>query len=156
MPQGDAGLPACTGAAADCLAIGEHIMSSELSRNASSVDQVSRWEEIQALSRKVASQDRAPTEVESALCGAVVRAREWLEELEATKELLAASRSEKPATWIQVSERMPEMIGNYLVTNEDGLRTIAWAFFNSRGQWCGYNTYYKNVTHWMPLPEAPK
>lgn len=45
--------------------------------NAATVDNDARWEEIQRIARRVAEQDSAPTEVESALCGAVTRAREW-------------------------------------------------------------------------------
>jgi hypothetical protein len=58
--------------------------------NPETVNRADRWIEIQALSAAIARKDGVPTEVESALCGAVVRAREWLEELEATKELFAA------------------------------------------------------------------
>ena len=41
------------------------------------IDQDARWLEIQRLSDAVARKDDAPGELESALCGAVWRAREW-------------------------------------------------------------------------------
>lgn len=58
------------------------------------VDRGARWTEIQALSRKVASKDGAPTEIESALCGAVVRARDALEENEHLREVIETLRDE--------------------------------------------------------------
>lgn len=69
-----------------------------------------------------------------------------------------------PATalgWIAVSERLPSnepgYVHNLLVVNKFGARDVA--------IWDGYAKYFENdghvlggheVTHWMPLPEAPK
>ena len=60
--------------------------------------------------------------------------------------------------WIKISERLPEDIGHYLVYyKECDIGCIAWSFYNSLGQWASsYNTFYEDITHWMPLPEPPK
>ena len=48
--------------------------------------------------------------------------------------------------WISVEDRLPEKLDTYLVCCKDGLVTMA--FFCER--------FNNTVTHWMPLPEAPK
>lgn len=55
--------------------------------------------------------------------------------------------------WIPVSERLPEIIGAYLIF--DGIE-IAWVFFNSDKNWASDNYFYHNVTHWMSLPQPPE
>jgi len=51
--------------------------------------------------------------------------------------------------WISVKDRLPETIGSYIVK---GSGKIAWAFYNSDGDWCYDNSRYTNLTHWQPLP----
>lgn len=61
--------------------------------------------------------------------------------------------------WISVKDRMPEShygeSDNVLVVDEIGIRKIL--CFDG-GCWCypTGETYGRNVTHWMPLPELPK
>jgi hypothetical protein len=55
--------------------------------------------------------------------------------------------------WIPVTERLPDVIGHYLVC--DGT-AIAWSFYNSDGRWCKTLGYYDDITHRMPLPPPPK
>lgn len=58
----------------------------------------------------------------------------------------------RPVRWIPVSERCPEKSGDYLVfddcrnlyVNEWHCLLKKWQYDDSR------------ITHWMPLPEAPK
>jgi len=59
--------------------------------------------------------------------------------------------------WISVTERMPDVCSDYLVTN-GVTQTVAslnlsgeWDFYDESAMWdCVY------ITHWMPLPEPPK
>lgn len=59
-----------------------------------------------------------------------------------------------PCEWISVEERLPERVGTYLVYTYKG--AIKFGDFR-----CYYAKNDKpqfdcDVTHWMPLPEAPK
>ncbi len=59
--------------------------------------------------------------------------------------------------WIPVTERLPEMSQNVLVANKRGkIYDIDKAWWN--GMYfdrCGKKPYF-NVSHWMPLPDAPE
>lgn len=59
--------------------------------------------------------------------------------------------------WIKCSERLPEKYVNVLVANRRGKQyDIDKAWWN--GMYfdrCGKKPYW-NVTHWMPLPDAPE
>lgn len=74
---------------------------------------------------------------------------------------ILASNSKQLASseWIPVTERLPEEDSKVLgVVKEEGYNRIAFVFY-SCGRWweCFYNGFTNiNVTHWMPLPEAPK
>lgn len=59
--------------------------------------------------------------------------------------------------WISVKDRLPYVIGNYIIYGGEDLHYIAWAFFNSKNKWVDFNktSFYETVTHWMPLPEPP-
>ena len=84
---------------------------------------------------------------------------EAADEIERLNGLLSQS-----STWIPVNERMPEMPGTYLVM-----------FTSKRGKWINHRPFVtecvftpgdklmwvivamdSEITHWMPLPEAPK
>ena len=52
--------------------------------------------------------------------------------------------------WISVDERLPEQANHYLTVSEEGIYV---RFYSS--EW-GWNHDFGEVTHWMPLPEAPK
>jgi hypothetical protein len=71
----------------------------EANSEASTVDTDARWKEIQELSHEIAYSERVPSRIESALCGAVVRAREAMQEVAQLKALQSASapQSETPA-----------------------------------------------------------
>ena len=53
--------------------------------------------------------------------------------------------------WISVEERLPQKHDEVLVFC-DGARQLD--FICSDGRW--YDHDHKKVTHWMPIPEAPK
>lgn len=57
----------------------------------------------------------------------------------------------KQSEWISVEERLPPKFENVFVCC-NGVLGID--FIGSTGQW--YESFPIAVTHWMPLPEAPK
>lgn len=70
-----------------------------------------------------------------------------------------------PSKWIPVTERLPEEEGWYLVytTPNREHKSInkarfckGYAWGNFEPYWCGAGGHWANVTHWMPMPEAPK
>ena len=69
-------------------------------------------------------------------------------------EMLYEAGYRKQSEWISVEERLPERVGTYLVYTYKG--AIKFGDFR-----CYYDKNDKpqfdcDVTHWMPLPEAPK
>ena len=67
----------------------------------------------------------------------------------AAKPLLAAG-------WISVSEKLPEVTKDYLVT--DGTAYMVAAFRLEKQEWDFWSIeWWSNdqVTHWMPLPSIP-
>ena len=67
--------------------------------------------------------------------------------------------------WTSVEERLPEKEGWYLVytTPDRKHKSINKAEFcngheydDFKPYWRGAGGHWSNVTHWMPLPEAPK
>lgn len=63
---------------------------------------------------------------------------------------------EMPKDWIPVSEKLPEMEGQYLVVRDDKIYCIA--DYDGDGEWMTWNlcNITRLVTHWQPLPDAPK
>lgn len=65
--------------------------------------------------------------------------------------------------WVKCSDRLPEETGTYLVFHEFGAIDTQ-MFSKVRKQWNAFDWDYPNaeenymqgITHWMPLPEAPK
>ncbi|HVI42550.1 MAG TPA: DUF551 domain-containing protein, partial [Anaerovoracaceae bacterium] len=57
--------------------------------------------------------------------------------------------ADRASRWIPVSERLPEKSQNCLCFFNDGSMAIGW----SNGE--PYK-FHPDVTHWMPLPAAPK
>ena len=55
--------------------------------------------------------------------------------------------------WISVYDRLPEMYEDVLYFNG---HSIGVDFICSDGTWCDEEVHGKPITHWMPLPEAPK
>ncbi len=72
----DAGLVMLTHCPKCGASIPDAPMRAERPANAMMASDEARWFQIQALARRVASKEGAPSELESALCGAVVRVRE--------------------------------------------------------------------------------
>lgn len=76
-----------------------------------------------------------------------------------TGELMPVTNLPTPAKWISVKERLPEDDRHVVVRVRDGEYQVAW---EENGHWfmenpcCTYESQLKDVTHWMPLPEAPK
>lgn len=60
--------------------------------------------------------------------------------------------------WIPVTERLPEMFEDVLVCLKGGKVNRTW--YDDSGHFRSATSkkvaYYKNVTHWMPLPQPPK
>ena len=78
----------------------------------------------------------------------------WWEECEELAEILYNIGYRKQSEWISVDERLPEKDVRVLVyLNTDLSYTkIDTDSLDDRG----FVRWYKDVTHWMPLPEAPK
>ena len=55
--------------------------------------------------------------------------------------------------WIRVEERFPDEQGHFLIVDKEGQMNTA--FYTPRFGWFSHFRI-KNITHWMPLPEAPK
>lgn len=67
--------------------------------------------------------------------------------------------------WISVEEKLPELNERVLVLCRFGLTKGRYADFCEVGEriqypegpgWKGYGAMSKLISHWMPLPEAPK
>lgn len=56
----------------------------------------------------------------------------------------------KPTKWISIDERLPEKLQRVLI-NYNGNVCISW--LNANSTW--FECWNNQVTHWMPLPEAP-
>lgn len=69
-------------------------------------------------------------------------------------DFLAAYEAAKPK-WISVKDRLPEYTPMVLAMCTDGYEL---AYYGMYGQgWTNtLGTEHLNVTHWQPLPEAPK
>jgi hypothetical protein len=66
----------------------------------------------------------------------------------------AASKNE----WIIVEDRLPEKSGKYLVCtkNSNVYQTKFYSYPENVGGHWGQKDKGKSITHWMPLPDAPK
>jgi len=59
--------------------------------------------------------------------------------------------------WKRLSEQKPDKLSDVLVYGgKDTHPYIAWAFYNSDGKFATHDGIDKNITHWMPLPDAPQ
>lgn len=61
--------------------------------------------------------------------------------------------------WISVSDRLPDKFGTYIVAAHDGSKMrVTFMKYQSRAKQFDKTgrTAYWRITHWMPLPEAPK
>lgn len=62
--------------------------------------------------------------------------------------------------WISVNDRLPR-VGEYVIAyGDNGPKGCCMAFVNDDDEWLyEIDNHYENgygITHWMPLPEAPK
>lgn len=75
---------------------------------------------------------------------------------EAVMAVLDGSSPVTPGDWVACSERMPEQFVEALVCTEDGGRYVA--ALNQSMAWDDGDFFddIQYVTHWMPLPAAPK
>ena len=57
--------------------------------------------------------------------------------------------------WISVKDRLPEESGEYLAYcgEYDGICVLYFEISKTKGRWM---RKWKEVTHWMPLPEPPR
>lgn len=64
----------------------------------------------------------------------------------------------KEMRWIPVTEQLPEAFAPVIVCRDGapGERIVEQGHKDVGDWWKVYGTRTKRVTHWMPLPEAPK
>ncbi len=64
----------------------------------------------------------------------------------------------KQSEWISVEDRKPSESGKYLVCTKRGnvYQTKFYSYPENKGGHWGQKDKGRNITHWMPLPEAPK
>ena len=75
--------------------------------------------------------------------------------LDETEEELNEERVK--SEWISVEERLPETNKKFLVCYSNGSMDIAkYIRVDGFELWFEETTFTKHITHWMPLPEAPK
>lgn len=60
--------------------------------------------------------------------------------------------------WISVDDKLPEENGSYLVIGKSGTPHTAHFYKGRTMHGKTFSAHFSNrcVTHWMPLPEAPK
>jgi hypothetical protein len=61
----------------------------------------------------------------------------------------------KQSEWISVEERLPKELTHVIICDEDGTVGEAFCYKEGRFEWID-SEEIAFVTHWMPLPEAPK
>lgn len=68
---------------------------------------------------------------------------------------LADSYKAEIPCWIPITDRLPESGQRVIVCRKDG-RVEQGVYLGVNGWWKVYGTNTKSITHWMPLPAAPK
>lgn len=62
--------------------------------------------------------------------------------------------------WISVNDRLPRVGERVIAYGDNGPKGCCMAFVNDDDEWLyEIDNHYENgygITHWMPLPEAPK
>ena len=60
--------------------------------------------------------------------------------------------------WISVEDKLPEQSGKYLVCTKNGnvYQTKFYSYPENIGGHWGQKDKGRSITHWMPLPDAPK
>jgi len=61
-------------------------------------------------------------------------------------------------TWISVNDRLPEEGKTVITYSDPYIRTAEILFVDKNGNlnWLDGAVCFDRVTHWMPLPDAPK
>lgn len=72
-----------------------------------------------------------------------------------TEYINSAAPAQDVAGWIPVTERLPEVAQEVIVSTE--FEGVCAGILDSYGEWFAPCSEYKltRVTHWMPLPAAP-
>lgn len=91
-------------------------------------------------------------------------AADAIEELQGRAKVLekvADKWCEAVPKWIPVTEALPEKKkAHYLcLLDDDSMAVVYWSKvpdWASKGEWTWHNPNWKEVTHWMPLPQPPK
>ena len=65
----------------------------------------------------------------------------------------AADELSRTQVWIRVEDMLPDKQGHFLIVDKEG--QMSTAFYTPRFGWFSHFRI-KDITHWMPLPEAPK
>ena len=84
------------------------------------------------------------------------------DEAQRCAETLYNDMNYRKQEWISVDERLPEEDDDYIVNLHypHGINIATKRSYSKKRKWYGVsvNHWYTevNVTHWMPLPEAPK
>lgn len=90
----------------------------------STVDRSARWEKILEMSKAIAHRDGIHTETEAALCGAVVRAREFADEVMKLRGQLNAALIAAGVASMERGEWQAQRAGLYVLIREAVLATI--------------------------------
>ena len=101
-----------------------------------------------------------PVELQKAESNCIgVLFKHCIDQIERDQKELAALREKLPK-WISVKERLPiDRLKKYLVAFQDAGGSIVdmARYFPSDGWTCdNWDVPQNLITHWMPLPEAPK
>lgn len=87
--------------------------------------------------------------IDEIMCGTSNAERAYLENLynEVTKP-----------HWISVEDELPKIGKDVLVLREDGEMQVAHQYNEEIARWWSVDGFplKNNITHWMPLPQAPK
>ncbi len=93
----------------------------------------------------------------------VVRSISWCDDVIPTVDCIGTAAAlygigyRKQNGWISVDERLPDNYQEVLCLMKKGdFRVLCWGY--SEWTWIDEIVYWneRDVTHWMPLPEAPK
>lgn len=100
--------------------------------------------------------------------------QEVIDRLAAYEDTGLAPEEVQQMRWIPVEERLPEKMGEYIVCVDGEVKSDAYCVWDGVERWLCYNGTvsavdfdpysskllrdgpYPRVTHWMPLPKAPK
>jgi hypothetical protein len=86
----------------------------------------------------------------------------WImDEWRLAEEAFIAGYQAAAPQWISVKDRLPENISDVLILSKEKESCVGY-YRSSDNDWnmynpcCSFHMELHGVTHWMPLPEAPK